>query len=84
MPNKSAMKGTGLLVPLTFLRGIPGGFSARQSPPAPPPQATQAKPAAGQRQQPRGRSITLGDVSGLEFKDNVFTIAAGFIVKVGL
>lgn len=43
MPNKSAMKWTGLLVIFTFLGGIPEGSSARKSPPAPPPQAAQAK-----------------------------------------
>ena len=33
----------------------------------------QQKPAAP----PRGRSITLGDLTGFDVKDNVFTIAAG-------
>jgi alpha-glucosidase len=77
MPNKSVMKWTGLLVIFTLFGGIAEGFPARQSPPAPPPQTAKANPAAAERQQPRGRSITLGDVSGFEVKDNVFNIAAG-------
>jgi alpha-glucosidase (family GH31 glycosyl hydrolase) len=31
----------------------------------------------GQRAAPRGRTVTLGDVSSFDVKDNVFTIAAG-------
>ena len=40
------------------------------------PQAAQAKPG-GQSQQPRGRSVTLGDITSVEVKDNIFHIAAG-------
>jgi alpha-glucosidase len=39
------------------------------------PQA-QGKPA-GQNQPPRGRSVTLGDLTSFDVKDSVFTIAAG-------
>jgi alpha-glucosidase len=48
-----------------------------------PPAQGQAPPAQGQPQggarqaAPRGRSITLGDVTGFDVKDNVITIAAG-------
>ena len=52
------------------------------APQTPPPQAAQAKPAAGTPQQkpaapPRGRSVTLGDVTAFEVKDNIFNLAAG-------
>ena len=49
--------------------------AVQQAPPAasaaaPPPQAPRQTP-------PRGRSVTLGDVTGAEMKDNVFTVSAG-------
>jgi len=44
---------------------------------APPPQTAPSKPASPQQPQPRGRSISLGDITGFDLKDNVFQIAAG-------
>jgi alpha-glucosidase len=44
----------------------------------PPPQAAQAKPPASKpAAPPRGRSITLGDITAFEVKDNIAYIAAG-------
>ena len=61
------------------------GVPARQTP---PPQSAQVKPPsqnapqpqgkpAGLVQQPRGRSVTLGDLTAFDVKDNVFALAAG-------
>ena len=52
-----------------------GLFPAAQStaPAKPAENAPRQKPAAP----PRGRSITLGDLTGFEVKDNIFTVAAG-------
>ncbi len=41
-------------------------------------QSPQAQQSGGARQvQPRGRSVTLGDLTGFEVKDNIFNLAAG-------
>ncbi len=40
--------------------------------------AQQGQQGSGARQAPtRGRTITLGDLTSFEFKDNIFNIAAG-------
>ena len=42
-----------------------------------PPQAAQAGRGRGNPGAPRGRSITLGDVTAFDVKDNVATVSAG-------
>jgi len=69
------MKRTGFLI-LTVL-ALAAGVLASQNPPvqnAPPPQA---KPRGQAQAQPRGRTITLGDLTSFEVKDNVVQAAAG-------
>ena len=70
MSNHPCLKWTGLLIIVAFLAGTSDG-SARQGSQTSSPPAGQAKPAASPPS-PRGRSITLGDVSGFEAKDNIF------------
>lgn len=53
-----------------------------QNPPTPPPQAAapagaQAGRGRGNPGAPRGRSVTLGDVTAFDVKDNVATVSAG-------
>ena len=60
-------------VQLTWAHAVrqPAGASQGQA-------APQSQPAGGTRQAPaRGRSITLGDVTNFEVKDNIFLITAG-------
>jgi alpha-glucosidase len=60
-----------LLIGLSFARAQSTGQSGQQAPP-------QGQRGAAPRQTPpSGRSITLGDISGFEVKDNIFQIAAG-------
>ena len=59
---------------------VPGAPAPQVQAQAPPPAA--AKPAEGAPRQkqppaPRGRSVTLGDLTAFAVKDNVFQIAAG-------
>jgi hypothetical protein len=68
---------------LLILVGIVLAVGLLISQTAPPPAQTaagpapQAKSAARPPAAPRGRTVTLGDLTAFELKDNVFQVAAG-------
>jgi len=74
MINQRRVLAIGLTLVAAQLCWTQAGEQAGQGQAAPP----QGQQGAGARQvPPRGRSVTLGDVTDFEAKDNIFTIAAG-------